>query len=306
MRRPVVSLVVNGEERFMKQVPIILSALALLLTACGRAPQAVRPTSPPSATTTAAGPAFTAVPTAVAAPEAAASSELTVAAASDLTPAFQELGALFEERTGTKVVFNFGSTGQLAQQIERGAPFDLFYAADKSYIEDLYAEGLVIPDSMEIYAQGRLTLWTRADSTLKPQTIQDLAKPEYARIAIANPEHAPYGQAARNALETAGIWSTIEPRLVFGENIAQTLTLADTGNVDVAIVALSLSVHGSGTWVLIPAELHTDNPLIQMAAAIKGTPNETAARQFIAFVNSPDGHAIMKKYGFILPGEIIQ
>ncbi|GAB4446581.1 MAG: molybdate ABC transporter substrate-binding protein [Chloroflexi bacterium OHK40] len=255
----------------------------------------------------ACGASQAAAPLATAAPlPTGTATELTVAAAADLTPAFQELGALFTEQTGTPVVFNFGSTGQLAQQIERGAPFDLFYAANKSFIEDLNARGLVIPDTMAVYAQGRLTLWTRSDSALKPETIADLAKPEYARIAIANPEHAPYGQAAKHALEQAEIWEAVEPRLVFGENIAQTLTLADTGNVDVAIVALSLSIQSDGAWTLIPAELHSDYPLIQMAAAITGTPHEGAARQFIAFVNGPAGHAIMKKYGFILPGEIIE
>ncbi len=230
---------------------------------------------------------------------------LTIAAAADLTPAFLEIGQLFEEQTGIKVDFNMGSTGQLAQQIERGAPFDLFYAANQSFIEDLDAQGLVIADTMEVYAQGRITLWTRADSPLRPQQIEDLVQPEYARIAIANPEHAPYGQAAKEALEKAGIWETVKPRLVFGENIAQTLTIADTGNVDVAIVALSLSVQGTGNWELIPAELHPENPLIQMAAAITGTPREAEARAFIDFVNGPTGHEIMKKYGFILPGEIV-
>lgn len=243
---------------------------------------------------------------ATAAPQPArAATELTVAAAADLAPAFKELGVLFTRQTGMTVVYNFGSTGQLAQQVERGAPFDLLFAANKSFIEDLNTKGLVIPDTMEVYAQGRIALWTRADSALKPQKIEDLAKPNYARIAIANPEHAPYGQAAKEALEQAGLWTIVEPRLVYGENIAQTLTLADTGNVDVAIVALSLSVQGTGAWALIPAELHSDHPLIQMAAVIKGTSHETAARRFIAFVNSPDGQMVMKKYGFILPGEII-
>jgi molybdate transport system substrate-binding protein len=286
---------------------ILIGMLLAGLSACG-APQAAAPSAVPPPTQ-APSQAATAAPPAQAATVALLPThtvtELTVAAAADLTPAFQELGARFTQQTGTPVVFNFGSTGQLAQQIERGAPFDLFYAANKSFIEALNARGLVIPDTMEIYAQGRLTLWTRADSTLKPQKIEDLAKPEYARIAIANPEHAPYGQAAKEALEQAGIWELVEPRLVFGENVAQTLTLADTGNVDVAIVALSLSVQGDGAWTLIPVELHPDHPLIQMAAAIKGTPHEEAARRFIAFVNSPDGHTIMKKYGFILPGEII-
>jgi molybdate transport system substrate-binding protein len=274
----------------MRLMRLALALLALAgLSACGASGAA--PLTPP--------------PTAAAAPSAPArpAAELTVAAASDITPAFQELGARFTERSGTPVAFNFGSTGQLAQQIERGAPFDLFYAANQSFIEELNTKGLVIPDTMEVYAQGRLTLWTRADSELRPERIADLADPAYGRIAIANPEHAPYGQAAREALERAGIWDAVEPRLVYGENIAQTLTLADTGNVDVAIMALSLSVQGEGAWALIPAELHPGSPLVQMAAAIAGTPNEAAARQFVAFVNGPEGQAVMEKYGFILPGD---
>ncbi len=268
-------------------IPLI-GIVLLLLTACG-APQTGQPTGG-SRGSSAAQP----------------TTELVVAAAADLTPAFQEIGALFEQQTGIRVVFNFGSTGQLAQQIERGAPIDLFYAANKSFIEELNRNGLVIPETMEVYAQGRLTLWTRPDSPHKPERIEDLVAPEYARIAIANPEHAPYGQAAKEALERAGIWAAVEPRLVYGENVAQTLTLADTGNVDVAIVALSLSVQGNGAWTLVPAELYPEHPLIQMTAAIRGTPREAEARQFIAFVNGPDGHAIMKRYGFILPGEIIE
>ncbi|MGB9634409.1 MAG: molybdate ABC transporter substrate-binding protein [Chloroflexaceae bacterium] len=266
-------------------IPLI-GILLLLLAACG-APGTGAPADRSAASAT-----------------AQASAELTVAAAADLTPAFQEIGALFEQQTGIRVIFNFGSTGQLAQQIERGAPFDVFFAANKSFIEELNRNGLVIPETMEVYAQGHLTLWTRPDSPHKPERIEDLVAPEYARIAIANPEHAPYGQAAKEALQRAGIWEAVEPRLVYGENIAQTLTLADTGNVAVAIVALSLSVQGNGSWTIVPAELHPDHPLFQMAAAIRGTPREAEARQFIAFVKGPDGHAIMKQYGFILPGEI--
>jgi molybdate transport system substrate-binding protein len=237
---------------------------------------------------------------------AQASAELTVAAAASLTAAFQEIGTLFERQTGIRVVFNFGSTGQLAQQIERGAPFDVFFAADKTFIEELNRNGLVIPETMEVYAQGRLTLWTRPDSPRKPERIEDLVAPEYARIAIANPKRAPYGQATKEALQRAGIWETVEPRLVYGEDVTQTFTLADTGNVDVAIVALSYSLQSDGSWTLVPAELHPDHPLIQVAAVIRGTPHEAEARQFIAFVNGPEGHAIMKKYGFLLPSKMIE
>ncbi len=232
--------------------------------------------------------------------------ELTVAAAADLTPAFTEIGVLFQEQTGIPVVFNFGSTGQLAQQIERGAPIDLFYAANQSFVEDLAAKGLVDSSSMTIYAQGRITIWTRADQPLRPQEVRDLLDPAYRRIAIANPEHAPYGQAAREALQRAGIWDQIKDRLVFGENVAQTLTLADTGNVEAAIVALSLSLQGNGHWVLIPAELHPDHPLIQMAAIVVDSRQPESARRFMEFVASPVGREIMRKYGFVLPGEIVE
>lgn len=226
---------------------------------------------------------------------------LTVAAASDLMPDFTEIGPLFTAQTGIPVVFNFGSTGQLAQQIERGAPVDLFYAANRSFVEDLAAQQIVDPSSLTVYAQGRITIWTRADSGLRPQQMSDLSDPAYQRIAIANPEHAPYGQAAREALERAGIWAEVQDRLVFGENVAQTLTLADTGNVEVAIVALSLSVQSNGYWVLIPTELHPDHPLIQVAGIVRSSRYPAAARQFMEFVNGPQGRPVMEKYGFILP-----
>lgn len=226
---------------------------------------------------------------------------LTISAAADLALAFQEIGKVFEQKTGTKVVFNFGSTGQLAQQIEQGAPVDLFAAANVSFVDELEQQGLIIPETKALYARGRLTLWTRADSSLHIEQIKDLAKPEIKRIAIANPEHAPYGKAAQEALQSAGIWETVEPKLVLGENIAQTLQYAETGNVDVAIVALSLSVPSEGRWVLVPEELH--QPLDQALAVIKGTHFEQQARQFADFINGPEGRPLMRRYGFILPGE---
>jgi molybdate transport system substrate-binding protein len=226
---------------------------------------------------------------------------VTVSAASDLTPAFREVGKLFEQKEGTKVTFNFGSTGQLTQQIEQGAPVDLFAAANVSFVEGLEKKGLIIADTMALYAQGRVTLWTRDDSALKPERVEDLAKPEYKKVAIANPEHAPYGLAAREALQTAGVWGAVSPKLVYGENIGQTLQYAESGNVDAAVVALSLSTQSGGRWVLIPAEMH--KPLNQALAVIKGAKHEQEARRFAAFVNSAEGRAVMRKYGFVLPGE---
>jgi molybdate transport system substrate-binding protein len=178
---------------------------------------------------------------------------------------------------------------------------DLFAAANSQYIDGLESKGLILPGTKAFYARGRITLWTRHDSTLKIGSIQDLVNPEVKRVAIANPEHAPYGTVAREALQSSGLWETLQPRIIFGENIRQTLQFAETGNVDVAIVALSLSLRSGGRWVLIPQELH--RPLDQSLAVIKGSKNAQAAREFATFINSTQGREIMKKYGFALPGE---
>ena len=227
--------------------------------------------------------------------------EITVAAAADLAPAFEELGKVFERETGIKTVFMFGSTGNLAKQIENGAPVDLFAAANISFVEELERKGFVLPDTKALYARGRITLWTRADNSLNLNSIEDLAHPGVKRIAIANPEHAPYGVAAREALQSKEIWKAIESKLVLGENVRQALQYAETGNADAAITALSLSTQSDGHWTLIPEELH--RPLDQAMAVIKGAQHEKQARQFAAFINNEQGRSVMRRYGFILPGE---
>jgi molybdate transport system substrate-binding protein len=229
---------------------------------------------------------------------------LTVSAAADLTLAFREIGEQFTRETGTRIDFTFGSTGQLAQQIERGAPVDVFAAANVAFIDELERQKLIIPDTKARYARGRIVLWTRADSPLRIERVEALARPEVGRVAIANPDHAPYGVAAREALQAAGVWETVQPKLVLGENIAQTLQYAETGNVDVAIVALSLSVTSAGRWTLIPEEMH--QPIDQALAVIATTRHEAAARQFAAFINGPSGRPIMQRYGFVLPGEEVR
>ena len=226
---------------------------------------------------------------------------LIVSAAADLTPAFEELGAQFTQETGIKVTFNFGSTGQLAQQIEQGAPVDLFAAANVSFVEELERKNLIIPDTKALYAQGRITLWTRNDNFMRLERLEELAQPQVQRIAIANPEHAPYGVAAREALQSVGVWERMTSKLVFGENVRQTLQYAEAGNVDAAIVALSLSIQSKGRWVLISEKLH--KPLNQALAVIRTTRREAEARRFASFINSPQGRTVMCKYGFILPGE---
>jgi molybdate transport system substrate-binding protein len=225
-----------------------------------------------------------------------APTQLTVAAASDLTAAFEELGRAFESQTKVKVVLSFGSTGILTQQITNGAPFDLFAAAHISYIEELERQNLIFQDTKASYAHGRITLWTTKDAPFKPQMIEELTHAEIKRIAIANPDHAPYGLAAKQALESAGVWDPVKPKLIYADNIRQALQFAETGNVDVGIVALSLSIPSDGQWSVIPEELH--QPINQGLAVIKTTKHEKEARQFAAFINSPAGRAILQKYGF--------
>ncbi|GAB4345739.1 MAG: molybdate ABC transporter substrate-binding protein [Leptolyngbyaceae cyanobacterium] len=254
--------------------------LAGLLSACGLS-TADQPSSPPA---TSAQPIT-----------------LTVSAAADLNYVFPEIGKLWEQETGHRVTFNLGSTGQLAQQIERGAPVDLFAAANKKFVEDLDKKGLVHSDTKELYGVGRLTLWQREEGTHEIKDIKDLMKPDIKRVAIANPDHAPYGVAARQALQSAGIWDAIQPKLIIGENIKQTQQYAQTGNVDVAIAALSISVEKPGKWVLVPEKLH--KPLEQMLAVPKSAPHPEEAKQFAAFINGEKGRPLMRKYGFVLPGE---
>jgi molybdate transport system substrate-binding protein len=229
--------------------------------------------------------------------------QITVAAAADLAPAFEEAGRAFEQQHSTKVIFSFGSSGMLAKQIENGAPFDVFASANTEYVEELDRKGLIASDTKAVYARGRITLWTIKDSPLKIEKINDLARPEVKRIAIANPEHAPYGMIAREALQNAGVWETVQPRVIYGENIRQTLQYAQTGNVDVAIVALSLSLQSGGRWVLVPEELH--RPLDQMLGVIKASKREQTAREFATFINAPDGRRILRKYGLTLPNEVV-
>ena len=225
-----------------------------------------------------------------------ATDALTVAAASDLTPAFQEIGREFESTNKIKVVFTFGSTDALTKQIEDGAPVDLFAAANVSNVDELEKKGLIIPDSKAIYARGRIALWMPDASNIRLQGIADLARPEVMRIAIGKPDQSPYGLAAKQALESVGIWDRVQSKLAYGDNIRQTLQYAQTGNVDVAIVSLAQSKQSHGRWTLIPEDLH--QPIDQSLATIKTTKNEKAARAFASFLAGPQGQAIMKKYGF--------
>jgi molybdate transport system substrate-binding protein len=234
---------------------------------------------------------------------AAPPSSLKVAAAADLALAFKDVGAAFEKKTGDKVIFSFGSTGLLEKQIVEGAPFDVFAAANVSFAEDAIKAGACAADSKSLYARGRIVVWWRKDSTVAaPKSIADLADKRFVKVAIANPAHAPYGKAAQQAMEKAGVWAAVQPKLVFGENVQQTLQFAQSGNAEAAVVALSLAVVNEGSWVMVEDALHA--PIDQaLVVCGKDADRQKRARAFTAFVNSTEGRAIMKKYGFLLPGE---
>lgn len=226
---------------------------------------------------------------------------LLVAAAADLQFAFTDIGEKFTEQTGQEIEFTFGSTGNLTTQIENGAPFDILAAANVAFVDRLKEQGLIIPDTQQLYAQGRIVLAVNREAGIQATELQDLLDPAIASIAIANPEHAPYGQAAKEALQSAGIWEEIQPKLVLGENVRQTLQFVQTGDAPAGIVALSVADVPEVTYTLLDGNLHI--PLNQALAVIKSTPHEAAARAFIEFVNGPTGRPVMKKYGFLLPGE---
>ena len=171
-----------------------------------------------------------------------AKATVRVAAAADLARAFPEIAAAFTAETHTPVDLTFGSSGLLARQLEMGAPFDVFAAADLALVDRVIAAGACRADTRTAYARGHLSMWWRADLAVAPPTgLGDLADPRFRRIAIANPESAPYGRAAKEALTASGVWASVHPRLVYGENVQQALQFAQSGNAEVALVGRALA-----------------------------------------------------------------
>lgn len=238
---------------------------------------------------------------AFAAAEPPACAEISVAAASDLQFAFNELASEYTNQTGCGVRLVFGSTGQLVQQIENGAPYDLIAAANIDYIQRLSEQGLVLPESIRFYAQGRIVLAVNQETGLTVDTLDDLLSPRIRNIAIANPAHAPYGVAAMQALQAAGLWEQLQPKLVLGENVRQALQFVQTGDAEAGIIALSVAEVPEIYAALIDDALHA--PLNQAFAVTASSQHPDAALQFGQFINGEYGRAVMRKYGFILPAE---
>jgi molybdate transport system substrate-binding protein len=256
-----------------------LLGIALLLSlACSKSQE---PPAAPAAAPTSAAPA-------------------KIAAAADLSVAFEEMGQAYEQLHHEKVTLVFGASGTLAKQISQGAPFDAFYSANAAFVDDTIAAGSCDASTKARYAQSYLVIWTKGpQKDTAPKTLADLEDPRFVKIAIANPEHAPYGRAAKEALEKTGLWEKLRPRLIHGDNVKHALQFAQTGNADAAIVPLPLVLSlPDGQYTPLDKGLYT--PVEQTSVFCKNGGNLEGARRFAALLKSEQGRALMQKHGFTL------
>jgi molybdate transport system substrate-binding protein len=224
---------------------------------------------------------------------------LRVAGASDLVFVMEEIVRKFEAESGEKVDFVPGSSGKLAAQIREGAPFDVFFSANETFVDDVVAAGACKAASKSRYARGRIVMWSQDEERRPPATLAGLSDPSYRRIAIAQPDHAPYGAAARHALQKVGAWSAVEARVVYGSSIKETMQIARTGNADVAIIALSLAMKSNGAYVEIPEDQH--GPINQALAVCTHGARAELGDRFAAFMKTPAIRELMTSYGFAVP-----
>jgi len=256
-----------------------------------------------SASLPALGAAFAALLLATA--PAAAAGPPVVAAAADLQFALADIATRFTADGGERVRLNFGSSGNFQRQIEQGAPYQLYFSADEAYVFKLADEGLTVGKGA-LYALGRVVLYAPQGSPLRPaQGLSGLGKAlvegKIERFAIANPSHAPYGRAAREALLHVGLWTALRPHLVLGENAAQAARFAASGQTQGGIIPLSLArapaLARTGRFALIPARWH--RPLRQRMVLIQGAGR--VARRFYRYLRAPEARAILARYGFRVP-----
>ncbi|HEY1658712.1 MAG TPA: molybdate ABC transporter substrate-binding protein [Candidatus Sulfotelmatobacter sp.] len=235
-------------------------------------------------------------------PSLAADREINVAAAADLSVALQEVATNYEKQSGVKVKLSFGASGALTQQIQNGAPFDVFFSADMGYPRQLISAGLADKDSLYRYAVGRLVLWVPKDSPLdvEHKGIDVLLDPSVRKIAIANPQHAPYGRAAVATLRHYGLDEKLQDKLVIGENIAQAAQFVESGNAQAGFVALAHAsapaMEGKGKYWIVPGDAYP--PLDQGVVMISASPHKQDAKAFLEYLRSADFAAVFKRFGF--------
>ena len=227
--------------------------------------------------------------------------EISVAAAADLQSAMQDIASKFQRDTGKTVKVTYGSSGNFFQQIENGAPFDMFFSANLDYPKKLEAAGLTEPGSYYQYARGKIVLWVPNGSKINIKSgLKTLLDPNINKIAIANPQHAPYGQAAVAAMQKEGIYDKVKDKFVLGENISQTALFVVSESADVGIVALSLALspnmRGKGRYVEIPKEEYP--PIDQACVVLSSSKNKQLALQLLSYIKSAATAQVLKDYGF--------
>lgn len=231
--------------------------------------------------------------------------DLVVAAAADLSTALKEIGKDYEKKTSVNVKLSFAASGALAQQIQNGAPFDLFFSADMDYPRQLIAAGQADGASLYQYAVGRLALWVPSGSPLdvEHKGMNALLDPWVKKIAIANPQHAPYGRAAVAALQHAGVYDRVADRLVLGENVSQVAQFVESGNAQAGFVALAHAVapalQGKGKYWEIPTEFYP--PLAQGVVVLSHSRHQKEAAEFVEYIKTKEAAELLRKYGFSLP-----
>lgn len=236
--------------------------------------------------------------TALAAPAQSRESEITVAAAANLTDVAHELGARFEAQTGIHTVFSFGSTAQLTQQIENGAPFDVFLAADAEHVRELDKKRLLVPGTRAAYADGVLALWIPAAAS-GIESLQDLTSSRVHVIAVAKPELAPYGEATIQALRAAGIFDKVKAKIVYADNINMARQYGTSGNADAVFTAYSLVLKERGKVIRAGESLH--QPIIQELGVIAASTHKAEAAKFAEFILHEAGQAVLKDFGYSPP-----
>jgi len=221
---------------------------------------------------------------------------LLIAAASDLQTALPRLTERFTARTGITTNLTFGASGQLSEQIKGGAPFDVFMAANESFVRDLASQRLIKSETVQPYARGSLVLAVYHEHEKLVRSLEDLTRPEVKKIALANPATAPYGKAGKQALERAGIWDKIEPKIVFAESVRQALLYAQKGDAEAALVGRAIAGVPEVRSVEIDPKLY--DPIIQALGVVASSTRAADAERFAAFVLADEGQSLLKEFGF--------
>ena len=231
----------------------------------------------------------------------ARAADLMIAAASSLTNALTEIGEAYEKTTpDTRVLFMFGTSGQLVQQVSRGAPVHVLATVDPESMDRADSQRLIYRDSRTNFAANKLLIATPADSSLDLSELQGLSSPQVQRIAIVTPESGPAGRYTKLALEKAGLWEQLKPRFIYSHNPRQSLGYVIRGEADAALVYAS-DAAVSPINIRTASNVALDKPILHPVAAIKGFGQEKRARDFIAFLRSPTAQAILQKHGFLAP-----